>query len=159
MQYSAFDIIALIIIAVLGIRGLTKGFVKEVLAKASYIIGFLAALMFAGLGAELIDQYLPLGEWSNVVSFILLFFAGFLLTRLFSLSFEKSLKQLRLKGIDSFLGFGLGLLEGAIVVSFIVFLLRLQNFIDPAVLLDTSRIASVLEPIAPYSIELVTGSI
>ncbi len=159
MQYSAFDIVALVILIVLGLRGLSKGFVKELLAKASYIIGFLAALMFAGLGAELLNQWVPIGEWGNVVSFVILFFAGFFITRLFSITFVETLKQLKLKSIDSIFGLALGVLEGAIVVSFLVFLLRLQSFIDVTLLLDSSRIAAVLEPIAPYSIDLVTGSL
>ncbi len=159
MQYSVFDIVSLVLLVVLGLRGLSKGFVKELLAKASYIVGLIAALMFAGMFAEVINQWMQIGEWTNVISFILLFFAGFFLTRLFSMSLVETLKQLKLKKLDSILGLGLGLVEGAIVVSFIVFLLRLQTFIDVSTLIDNSRIAGILEPIAPYSIELVTGSL
>ena len=159
MNYSAFDIFSLVVLIVLGLRGLRRGFVRELLGKAAYIVGLLVALMFSGLAAEYISEIMGIGGWSNVIAFVLLYFAGFWVTRLFSISFEQTLKQLKLKPIDTFFGLALGLLEGAIVVSFIVFLLRLQHVADVSALLSDSRIASLLEPIAPYSIDLVKGSI
>ncbi len=156
---AVFDIIGLIILLVLAVRGLAKGLVKELLGKASYLIGLLAALMFAGLLAEYLNRWIQFGHWNNVIAFILLFAAGFGLTRAFSVSFEEAITQLRLKPVDSLLGFFLGALEGAIVISFIVFLLKLQTFLEVQQLLDESTISRILEPIAPFSISLVTGSI
>ncbi len=157
MQFPVFDIISVIVLIVLGVRAMQKGFIKEFLGKASFIVGFLAALMFAGMAAEYLHQWIDIGEWTNVLSFVLLFLAGFAATRLFSISFSRVMKQMRLSKLDSFFGFVLGVLEGALVVSFIVFLLRLQTYFDVALILERSWFAQMLEPIAPYSIDLVTG--
>ncbi len=159
MQISLFDIIAVLIVAVLGLRGLSKGFVREFLGKASYIVGLLAALMFAGMAAEALSVRLNIGEWSNVLAFVLIFLAVVVIVRMFALSLNRALRQLRLAKLDGFFGLLLGALEGAIVVSFIVFFLRLQTFFDVETLLQASRTIQLLEPIAPYSIELVTGSL
>ncbi len=158
MNYSAFDIFAFVVLIVLGLRGLRKGFVRELLGKASYIVGLVVALMFSGLAAQYISDMMGIGEWSNVIAFVLLYITGFWVTRLFSISIEQTIKQFRLKPVDAVFGLALGLLEGALVVSFIVFFLKLQQVVDVSTLLGFSRIAELLEPIAPYSIDFVKGS-
>ncbi|MCF7945504.1 MAG: CvpA family protein [Spirochaetia bacterium] len=159
MELSGFDIAALVILGVIGLRGLAKGFVREFLSKASYLVGLLTALMFAGLAAEYIDEWLGIGNWSNIVAFIILFAAGFGITRIFSLSMRNVLEQLHLTFLDNVLGFVLGVIEGAVIISFIIFLLRLQTLMSVDMIMEESSIAALLEPIAPYSIQLVKGNL
>jgi len=156
---SGFDIAALVVMAVIGIRGLSRGFVREFLSKASYIIGLLAALMFAALLAEPIDAWLGIGKWSDIAAFIVLFAAGFGVTRMFSVTIRRVLEDLHLAFFDNILGAVLGILEGAIIISFIIFLLRLQTVLQVDSFITQSAVASFLEPIAPYSIDLVKGSL
>lgn len=159
MQIEVLDIIALVILVVSSLRAMFKGFVREFMAKAGLVVGFLAALMFSPLIAPLIDEKLSLGNWSNVASFALLFIAGYLVSRLAAQTVRSVLEGLNLAFVDHFLGFLLGTVEGAILISFIVYLLRLQNVLNLEIYLTDSVVVRILEPIAPYGIELIEESL
>ncbi|MGM0431811.1 MAG: CvpA family protein [Spirochaetota bacterium] len=157
MSLSVIDIISLVILIVAAIRITFKGFVTEFMSKAGLLVGLLAALMFTNMVAPFFEERLQIGAWSNVVAFIVLFVVGYLLMRLLSSAIKGVLEALHLNVLDNMLGFVLGVLEGAIVISFIVFLLRLQTFMDVGPLLESSWVVELLEPIAPHGIELVKG--
>jgi membrane protein required for colicin V production len=155
MTFSAIDIISLIILVLTALRITFKGFVSEFMSKAGLLVGLLAALMFTALLSPVIDQYLHIGSWSNVISFAVLFMAGFLLMTVLSSVIKQILESLHLYVLDNILGFILGVLEGAVLISLIIFLLKLQTFMDVDSLLGSSWVVKLLEPIAPYGINFV----
>ncbi|NQT58551.1 MAG: CvpA family protein [Bacteroidetes bacterium] len=154
MTFEVLDIIALVILVVAGLRAMFKGFVKEFMSKAGLLIGFLIALMFSASLAPYIDTQFGFGTWSNIAAFAALFIAGYLVTKLVANALRSVLEGLHLAFLDNILGFAFGLIEGAIIISFIVFLLRLQNVIDIESFLSQSWVVELLEPIAPYSVKL-----
>ncbi|MCF7943345.1 MAG: CvpA family protein [Spirochaetia bacterium] len=159
MTFEVLDIIALIVLLVAALRAMFKGFVKEFMAKAGILIGFLGALMFSSLLAGYLDDRFALGNWSNIISFILLFAAGFLLSQIAASTVRSVLEGLHLAFLDNILGFLLGLLEGAVLISFAVYILRLQTVLDVEMFLTQSRVVEFLEPIAPYGIELFDSAV
>jgi len=159
MTFEVLDIIALIVLLVAALRAMFKGFVKEFMAKAGILIGFLGALMFSSLLAGYLDDRFALGNWSNIISFILLFAAGFLLSQIAASTVRSVLEGLHLAFLDNILGFLLGLLEGAVLISFAVYILRLQTVLDVEMFLTHSRVVEFLEPIAPYGIELFDSAV
>lgn len=153
MSFEVLDIVSLVIIIVVALQAMFKGFVKEFMSKAGIIVGFIIALMFSTVVAEIVDERFGLGVWSNLIAFAALFLGGFLLMKIISNMLRSILEGLHLTFIDNLLGFVLGLLEGAIIVSFMVYLLKVQSFIDLGVYIDQSWVVGLLEPIAPLSIE------
>jgi len=154
MTFEVLDIIALVILLVAGLRAMFKGFVKEFMSKAGILIGFLIALMFSSSLAPYIDTQFGFGTWSNIAAFAALFLAGFLVTKLVANTLRSVIEGLHLAFLDNILGFVFGLFEGAIIISFMVFLLRLQSVIDIESFLSQSWVVELLEPIAPYSVKL-----
>jgi membrane protein required for colicin V production len=154
MTFEVLDIIALVILLVAGLRAMFKGFVKEFMSKAGILIGFLIALMFSSSLAPYIDTQFGFGTWSNIAAFAALFLAGFLVTKLVANTLRSVIEGLHLAFLDNILGFVFGLIEGAIIISFMVFLLRLQSVIDIESFLSQSWVVELLEPIAPYSVKL-----
>ncbi len=155
MALSTVDIISLVIMVLMALRVTFKGFVSEFMSKAGILVGLVAALMFTTVLAPVIDERLQLGSWSNLIAFIVLFFAGFLVTKMLAITISNILESLHLTAFDNILGFVLGLIEGAVVISFLVFVLRLQTLIDMNSLFAESWIVELLEPLAPYSIDFV----
>jgi len=154
MTFEVLDIIALVILLVAGLRAMFKGFIKEFMAKAGILIGFLIALMFSSSLAPYIDTQFGFGTWSNIAAFAALFLAGFLVAKLVANTLRSVIEGLHLAFLDNILGFVFGLIEGAIIISFMVFLLRLQSVIDIESFLSQSWVVELLEPIAPYSVKL-----
>lgn len=155
MTFSVLDIVALVILVLTALRVTFKGFVDEFMSKAGILIGLAAALMFTNQLAPVIDERLVIGSWSNLIAFVALFFGGFLLTKLLSITVREVLDTLHLTFVDKLFGFVLGLVEGAVIISFIVFVLKLQTLIDLQSMLAQSWVVELLEPIAPYSIDFV----
>ncbi len=155
MTFSVLDIISLIVIIIVALRVAFKGFVTEFMAKAGLFVGLIVALMFTSLIAPIVDERLQLGTWSNIVVFFVLFVAGFLMTKMLAITLTGVLEALHLSFLDTMLGFVLGAVEGAIIVSFLVFVLKLQTFIDLSAMFQESWVVALLEPIAPYSIDIV----
>ncbi len=155
MSLEIMDIIALVILLIAALRAMFRGFVKEFMSKAGILVGFLVALMFSATLAPVIDERFALGTWSNVVAFVTLFVAGYIITRLVANAIRGILEGLHLAFLDNMLGFVFGVIEGAIIVSFIVFLLRLQTMIDLEPYFVESWVVTNLEFIAPYGIELI----
>lgn len=155
MSFEILDIVSLVIIIVVALQAMFKGFVKEFMSKAGILVGFIIALMFSTVVAEIVDERFGLGVWSNLVAFAALFLGGFLVMKVLSNMLRSILEGLHLAFIDNLFGFVLGLVEGAVIVSFMVYLLNLQTFIDLGVSLEQSWVVGLLEPIAPLSIEFV----
>ncbi|MCF7933362.1 MAG: CvpA family protein [Spirochaetia bacterium] len=155
MTFSVLDIVSLVIIVLMALRVTFKGFFDEFMSKAGIVIGLAAALMFTTLLAPGIDSYLNIGSWSNLIAFVVLFFAGYLIMRFISIAITGILEALHLPFLDNILGFALGIIEGAVIISFMVFVLKLQTMVDLQPLFAESWVVEMLEPIAPYSIEFV----
>jgi membrane protein required for colicin V production len=158
MSFGTIDIIALVVLAIAALRITFKGFIPEFMSKAGLIVGLLAALMFSSLLTPVIEQQLGLGRWNNVISFVIIFLAGYLLMKLFSSVLTNLLEALHLDILDHIFGFALGLIEGAIVISLLVYLLKLQSLIDVSAMLESSWVVQLLEPIAPYGLDFFKGS-
>lgn len=159
MSFSPLDIVALVIILLIALRVTFKGFVTEFMSKAGILVGVVAALLFTTLLAPEIDQRFALGPWSNILAFIALFVVGFVITKLLSNMLTSVLEALHLNFLDNMLGFVLGAVEGAVIVSFIVFVLNLQTVIDLGPMFQESWVVELLAPIAPYSIDFVSGNL
>ncbi len=149
------DIISLAIIVLMALRVTFKGFVSEFMSKAGLIVGLISALMFTTVIAPIIDERLQLGTWSNLIAFIALFFVGFIVMKLLSMALTGIMESLHLSFVDNILGFAFGAIEGAIIVSFLVFALNMQTFIDVTPYFGESWVLEILEPIAPLSINFV----
>jgi membrane protein required for colicin V production len=117
---------------------------------ASLALGLLAALLFFNPGAAFIRekfswdaQVLP-----EIVAFIVLFLIVFFFIRILELILSDIINRIHLGGLDHFLGFLFGFLEGLILVSFLLLVLYIQPLFDARPLLEKSIVARFLLPIS-----------
>jgi len=153
MNFAVIDFIFIILIALFVIRCYLKGFISELLSMAAIVLGLLASLFFYKNGAEFLrNQYWPdLKTIPEILAFIALFLIVFVVVKLLEVMLKGIINGVKLGGADRFLGLIFGLAEGLVVVSLILFLLRIQPLFDPSSILSDSFFADLLLP-------LITGT-
>lgn len=83
MEFSAVDVVALIIVLVLGVRCAFRGFVAELMAFAAILLGLVAAVVFGGLVVPFAQRYIGDGFWTPIASFLAVFLVTYIVVKLF----------------------------------------------------------------------------
>lgn len=117
---SMVDIAIIAIILVSLAVGMFRGFIREVLSLASWIVALWAAYVYARVGGVYLEPYIPQLPLRIVAAFAGIFvvvlvaasFLGYLLSRLLPLS--------GISGIDRSLGMLFGVARGVIVVGLLL---------------------------------------
>ena len=160
MEFAGIDIVFAIIVVILAFRAAIRGFVKELLGTASLFLGIIAAVLFSGLVARLIDEYMGPSIWSQVIAFLVIFLVVYLIVKLFESALNRLIERIHLDQLDHALGFFLGIVEGLVVVFVLLLLVQIQPFFEPEVLVEGSIFARILLPFLPFATEfLSTGRI
>ncbi len=149
MGFAAIDIVFLVLIVVLVIRGAIRGFVTEVGSVAALVIGFGGAILFYKPLAALIGRLFGVSMWNPLIAFLVLFLVLYLVIKLLEHLLHAMFDKLNLERLDRAIGFFFGLAEGLLAVCVLLFLLNWQPLFDARKLLEHSLFARVLSPILP----------
>ncbi|MEF8823287.1 MAG: CvpA family protein [Desulfohalobiaceae bacterium] len=137
---NILDGIFIIILLLSFFRGIIKGLIKEVAFVAALVLAFLGASSgYPPLNIHM-KQIIPDPEIAATVSYVLVFFAVFLIVLFVGVSFRYMLQGLMLGWLDRLGGGALGVFKGALVCSLIILLL-MTVFSQDAKILNTSRVA------------------
>lgn len=150
---SILDILILLSLVASGIIVSSRGFFHELGSKASYFIGILVGLMFTKRLSVFVSEHTDLnyGLICTYLSFFTLFLIGAILCRLFSTILENALDGVKLSNLSRVMGFALGILEGFIVLLFILWVLKFQTIIDINEYLNKSIIYNnIINPFAAW---------
>ena len=105
-----FDIVIVLILLVSGLVSVARGFAKEFVSLATWVIAIWAAVTLSGNFADMLPQSL------RPISFILLMavvlITGFFVNKFFS----RIMRTEVLRSLDKMLGFIFGLARGAIII-------------------------------------------
>lgn len=149
-MFSIIDLVFVGLIGLFMIRCYLKGFVTEIFSMAAVVLGLLAALFLHKSGAE----YLKNQFWhdANIVllkigAFIILFIFVFVVIKIIEKMLTNIIDAVSLTSADSYLGIIFGLAEGLVVVSLILFLLKIQPLFDSTAMLNDSVFARYLLPL------------
>jgi membrane protein required for colicin V production len=130
MPVNLLDILFIVVLVSLSVRGVLRGFIAEILSKAAIILGIAAAVFFSGSLYRFLERYLGDAVWVQIIAFLLLFVVVFFLVKVLEGFLQKGMERLNLQQLDKFLGFFVGATEGFLLVAVILFLLKIQPFID-----------------------------
>ncbi|MFW5688107.1 MAG: CvpA family protein [Spirochaetota bacterium] len=156
MEFTGIDIVFAIIVVILAFRAAIRGFVRELLGTAALFLGIMAAVLFSGLVAQLIDEYMGPSIWSQVIAFLALFLVVYLVVKIFEGALNRIIERIHLDQLDHALGFFLGIVEGLIVVFVVLLLIQIQPFFDPEVLITGSVFARIMLPFLPFAAEFLS---
>ncbi|MCK4892455.1 MAG: CvpA family protein [Calditrichia bacterium] len=127
---SAFDIIFIAILGFFTVLGIWKGFFREILGFVGVVLGAFLAILGFGPVSKIFHRLVP--EIPSVIwvflSFLLIFIAVYLLSRLLAGILSKLSKMVLLGWLNRLLGGIVGALKGAIFISLFLLLLGFLPF-------------------------------
>lgn len=146
------DVVVAVVLVGFGVRGLFKGFFRELLSLVGLFLGLWVALL----------KFAPAGDWLRVrfplteplpyhVAFLLLFFGISILASVAGFILQKLARVLLMGWLDMIGGLGFGLLKGVVTLVVLLFLLEHLPLPDSVTAqLRSSIVASHLELVNPF---------
>jgi len=146
---SVLDIIFILVILLFVLRCYLKGFASEILSMAAIVLGLLASLFFYKNGADFLRaKYWPdMKIIPEIIAFVALFLIVFIVFKILEIMLKEIIRGIKLRSADRFLGIIFGLTEGLVVVSLVLFIIRIQPLFDPSSLLSNSIFARIILPL------------
>jgi membrane protein required for colicin V production len=145
---EVIDIVFAVLMAIIVVRCALRGFVEEVMSMAALVLGIGFAFFFHKRGAAfLVGRYIPdMRVLPEVLAFAAIFLIVFLAVKFLEFILKDIVARIHLGGVDRFLGALFGFIEGAVLVSLVIFLLTVQPLFDIQPALEKSYFARILTP-------------
>ena len=116
------DIAILALIVLSAVLSLFRGFIKEALALASWLVALWVAMMFYENFAQVLAQWIAEPSLQRIIAFTVLFVSVLLLGAILNYIAGKLVKKTGLAGTDRMLGVVFGVARGAVIVAILVLL-------------------------------------
>lgn len=120
MAIAWIDVVVLALIALSAILSLFRGFVKEALALATWLVAFWVAMGFYEALAQWLAQWISTPSAQKVTAFVLLFICVLLLGAAINYLAGKLVAKTGLTGTDKMLGVVFGAARGAVIIAILV---------------------------------------
>jgi membrane protein required for colicin V production len=124
---TGLDIIVLLLIAIGGVFGFSRGFVQEALSLIAWVLGIFAVRLFHTPAQAIVQGFVETESGASVLAFVLLFGIVFGLGKWLSTALGKQMRNSALGGLDRTLGAGFGTIKGLIVATLLFLLLTLGH--------------------------------
>lgn len=144
MSLTPIDYVFLAIILIAVIRCAIRGFVAEILSMAALILGIGFAVFFSSSATAIVENYIGESFWSPIIAFLAIFLVVYLVVKILQGLLSRVIEKIHLDKLDRSLGLFLGLLEGIIVITLIVFILQVQPFFNTQELLENGFITGII---------------
>ena len=139
---SILDIILLICFIPALVQGLKKGFISQVIAIVSIVVGVSVSLKFANIAGAWLAQHIDAsGEILKITAFALILIGVFIVLGLLGKLLEKILKLVMLNWLNKLLGVLFAFLKTALIVGLMIILFNSLNetfhFVEESALADS----------------------
>lgn len=148
--FTIIDGIVALVIVVSAILAYSRGFVREGMAIAGWIVAAILGYMFAPKAVPLVKEVPYLGDYitgscelSVITGFFAVFAVALIVVSIFSPLFSSAVQRSALGGIDQGLGFLFGVIRGIILVAIALVIVDRVSTGDPIAVLENSRTAKV----------------
>jgi membrane protein required for colicin V production len=102
--------------------GLVRGFIREMLSLASWVAAIWVCTQYSQDASALLQDKITIQPVRLAVSCAILFFATLFVGSLITSLLSQIIKKSGLSGTDRLLGFGLGLVKGAVLIAALILL-------------------------------------
>ncbi len=114
---TAFDMFVLLLVGVLAVRGIMRGFVSEILSLMAWVAAILALRMFYEPATVLLRAWIDSETGAAIAAFMGVFLVTYTGFRLIAAMLGKRTRQSIVGPVDRLLGFGFGAVKGLIGAS------------------------------------------
>ena len=151
---NPFDIGIAVIFAFFLIRGIFRGFIKELFSLAGVLGGFYAACTYYLTAAAFLSRWVPRMPYLNMVAFLIIFFGVFILFSILGVGAKYLLNIVFLGWVDRFCGLLFGAAKGVLVVS--ILLMALTTFLPECdAMIKSSRLSPRVMRISEKIVEII----
>ena len=126
---NLLDYIIIITMIFLLIKGILRGFIREISSLAGIILGIWLGNLFQPGMTEILKAYLPFTEYLPLISFAVLFAAILILCNILGWAIKLLFKKAFLGWADRLLGACLAIAKGVIIIYLVIVML---TFFIPA---------------------------
>lgn len=138
-------IIALVLISVL--VGLLRGFTKELMSIAAWVISIYLAFNFYSFVAEYLSKYINSEFVADIAGGALIFVVALFVLSLVGYLISKAVSATGIKGTDRVLGAVLGVVRGVLIIGFFVVISSIFN-VENNDFWKESQLISHFKPVA-----------
>lgn len=154
---APLDIFFIVILVFFIFRCMIKGFVSEFMAMISVVGGIYAGIVFSASLSAFLARFTNGSKWTQSVAFLIIFLSTYLTAKFLENLFHSFIEKIELKRLDRSLGLFWGILEGAAVIFVILFVLRIQPFLDYDKITAGSRAAEICGKLFFYFPNSISG--
>ena len=122
MAFAWIDVVILALIALSAILSLFRGFVREAVALATWLIALWVAMAFYEDLATILSQWISVPSAQKITAFALLFVCVLLLGAIVNYLAGRIVDKTGLTGTDKLLGIVFGVARGGVIVAILVLL-------------------------------------
>lgn len=150
MDFTIVDGIVALVIVVSAILAYSRGFVREAMSIAGWIVAAILAFMFAPKVEPLMREIPVLGdilgdscELAIIAAFAAVFAIALVVVSIFAPLFSSAIQRSALGGLDQGLGFLFGVVRGVLLVAVALIVYDRAITGDPIPMVDDSRSAKI----------------
>jgi membrane protein required for colicin V production len=114
---TVFDVIVILLVALLGFAGLARGFVGEIVSLFAWVAGIIAVRLFYTPAKAMMTQLTGTEAGGAVAALAVLFIGGFLIVRIIGGPLSARTKGSIIGPIDRLLGLGFGAAKGVLAAA------------------------------------------
>jgi membrane protein required for colicin V production len=141
---TVIDYIIIGVLALSAIISVLRGFVREIMAIATWVAALWVAWHFCRELAALLDSYIKSETLRYSSAFIGLFIVTMILGGMVNFLLSQLINKTGLSSTDRVLGLGFGLLRGILVVSILIMIIYLTPLADQPVWRDSRLIPAFM---------------
>jgi len=140
---NLLDIVILVIMIFLVVRGIMRGFVSEVASLVGIVLGIWLAIQYMTPVTELLRPHLPSFSFLPVLGFALIFLGVLIACNLAGWGLRLLFKKTALGWVDRILGAGLAVVKG-VVITYLAIVILTVYFPPGSPLIAKSRLAPLV---------------
>lgn len=153
-SFNAFDWIVVVVVMLSALLSLWRGFVREAISLAGWVIAFVVANLFAVMLAEQIGDLIANRTGRYIVAWSLLFVFVLVVSSLSAKIFASLVKATGLGVLDRLLGSVFGVLRGALIIMALVFVVREIVPKSEQSLLEESQLMPHIDVLLAWSVNV-----
>lgn len=149
-SFTLVDGVVAVLIVISALLAYSRGFMREVMSIAGWVVAAILAFMFVDMGKPLVRQIPVLGDFLGesceltvVASFGAIFIVALIVVSIFTPLFSALIQRSALGGVDQALGFVFGVLRGVLLVAIGFFVYDTVITSQSIPMVDESRSAAV----------------